>query len=288
MSGTSSPFATLTRDPGALARSVARKRVRPLAKSIARNSYVPLLRGGLFPVERCRVGTFHKSGTVLWYGILHELFWTTGLRVWDSERTLEPAVWDVEFNHHSEFSARPPGTPPLKTLITVRDPRDIVISAAKYHLWAKEAWLDNPDLALDGYWRDIAPTYRAAIASFETDRERRVFEMDHVAGRAIRRMLASLSDSPTVKHVKLEDLMQDTGLEIFQACFEHLGFNPRLTRLAKYHARRNSIFSAGARNRAHVQSGRVEQWREIYDDELRAAFEERFPDAVARLGYPAF
>ncbi|WP_333835063.1 hypothetical protein [Rubrimonas sp.] len=233
-----------------------------------------------------RIGTFHKTGTVLWSTILRDLQRDVRLRVWWSSRARSPLLgWDIEFNDHASFRHADPSAP---TLICVRDPRDVVLSAARYHVRADEPWLTMPTHRYPGdYWPTLGATYREAINALPTIEERVVFEMDHSGGRTVRAMVAAKERHPDAMIVRLEDLMVDADLSLFRSCFRLLGLRDELMPAAAEAARRNSIFGGVAEKRAHVQSGRAGVWREAFDDRLTAAFAERFGDAADRLGYPA-
>lgn len=234
-----------------------------------------------------RIGTMHKTGTVLWSNILRHLEGNAGLRVWWSHRDAAPPErWDVEFNYRSEFLSRA-AAPDLPTVVIIRDPRDIVVSAAKYHLWSDEKWLHNPESQFPGFWRDLGRTYQEAIRALPTDAERHVFEMDHAAGAVIRRIIHIRETWPDTRMFRLEDLVEDRDLRVFGAVFAHVGFEGPMLRAALDAARRNSLFSTEFQKPKHVQSGAGAQWRAAFDEATMAEFRRRFGDVAEQTGYPA-
>jgi hypothetical protein len=219
------------------------------------------------PFLRCQVGTFHKSGTVLWRSILRMLEQERGVRVWDSSDGIRPErlLWHVRFDYHARFAD---GLITLPSVVTVRDPRAMLLSAARYHVWSKERWLHRPRPEFGGR------TYQETIRALPDERSRIRFEMDHATGAELRRML-SLSPHPLLRVVRLEALMQDRELKEFEACFHHLGFRGSLLRHALDCAERSSVFSPRFPGSSHIQS-RGSQWREVFDSALSAEFDRRF------------
>ncbi|QQA41807.1 hypothetical protein [Pelagovum pacificum] len=235
--------------------------------------------------EKCLVGTFHKVGTVLMSTVLSDFSSAAGLGMWRDGASEPAEQWHICRHNHSDFESL--GLDPAKhpTVVILRDPRDVIISAMKYHKKSSEAWLHRKESIYD----DLdGMTYQEKINSLPDDRTRLIWEFKHSGGRVTSKMLACV-DSPAHANtlfVKLEDLMADRTLSPFDRIFRHLGVRPAWMPLALTAAYKRSLFNPDAHvSKAHVTSGRTEVWRKTYDDELTAAFKEAFPNAVERLGY---
>ncbi len=234
------------------------------------------------PEQPCLIGTFHKTGTTLFNNILRQLEKTAGLIVWNPDRGPKPeAQWDVCFNWHSNFGAIDVWPENHPTTIVVRDPRDVVISSAYYHMKSTEGWLHVERPEFDGM------TYQQKINSLVDMKSRFLFEMEHTAKDNIRAMLNRKSD-PAFRDalfVRLEDLVDDVELKFFSQIFSHLSFSGSGLTAALDAAHRMSLFS-GHTNK-HVRDPKPAQWLSQFDDELHHAFTDRFGNAAERLGYRA-
>ncbi|BDG70204.1 sulfotransferase domain-containing protein [Roseomonas fluvialis] len=236
--------------------------------------------GGVSP--RMLVGTFHKTGTILMRGITARVAAACGLTYWAPGMGAIPEDWNLLFHVNSNFgreilAARHP------TAIVVRDPRDVIISAAHYHCTQAlpgDAWLHVPDAALDGR------TYNQHISALPNDDERYIFEMENKSADTIRRMLRFPRHHPNVMVVKLEDLVTDYELEAYRRMFTWLGVPAEQMQQALEIARSRSLFAGAGEGSAHVRSGQPEQWRTRFSPRVLAAFEDRFPGAALDLGYP--
>lgn len=233
-------------------------------------------------IEPLLIGTFHKTGTTLFRGILRDLSAKYGMKVWHSSRSPDqPSQWDVCFNWHSAFENIEIDPRKYPTLVIVRDPRDVVISAAHYHMKSTEKWLHRPNEQFDGM------TYQQKINSLPDMHARFLFEMNHSAANVIRQMIARRSDPAysAAKFVGLETLMADVDLIAFTGVFTFLGFKGPALDNALQCAVDNSVF-AGKRSK-HMRDPSAAQWRSVFDDKLSAEFHNRFGDAPAILGYPS-
>ncbi len=235
---------------------------------------------GKIKIEPCLIGTFHKTGTVLFQNILRDLSKQHGVEVWNSGQSADaPAHWDIMFEWSSAFSNF--GIDPAKypTLIVIRDPRDVVISSAHYHMKSAEAWLHIPKEKFEGR------TYQEQINSLADMRARYLFEMDHKAGAVIREMVKRKQDPAYSQalFVTLESLVSDVDLVTYRKLFTHLGFDQHSLQAALDCALKNSVF-AGKHNQ-HVRDPRPKQWLKIFDAELNSEFQERFGNSAKLLGY---
>lgn len=227
------------------------------------------------------VGTFHKSDTVLLSLILAGLHKKGFVKLWRSDWVKdEPQTWDVNFHYHSEFMFgeslyRIPEN--ARNVISVRDPRDLLVSATRYHCDSKESWLHTPRDSFEGM------TYQERINAQSSWEEKLLFEMRHSSGHMIKRMEQVPYDDQRVMRVKLEDLMVDTTLDVFDRVFRHIGFKGLCLNAALEYAKELSLFSKPESR--HSRGGYPGEWRDKMSDSVQRAFNVRFPNAPGRLGY---
>jgi hypothetical protein len=229
------------------------------------------------------VGTFHKTGTILLGDIFERAASRLGLVFVKAERgfwqkeTLR--AFDVLFDGGSRLLKRPDvfGAK-ARALVSIRDPRDLIVSAALYHMDSKERWVVGPSERLGGR------SYQESLRALPDDAARFIFEMDHAGGRTIAQMLKIDRSDPRLLVTGLDRLMTDRDLVEFRMIFTFLGFRGEALESCLGIASECSVFS-GKVESGHVRHTEPGFWREHFTPALAAAFEERFPGAAERLGY---
>jgi len=185
---------------------------------------------------------------------------------------------------HSQWFAKGRYEPGDRFLHVIRDPRDIVISSMHYHRTSGEKWLHRPDELFGGQ------TYQQALNSLPDDKERLIFEMNHASGKTINEMCSWPYGRGDCFETKYETLLNN-GDEEFGKAARHLGLRGKEIDFAVSAFLKNSL-ADGARHKItsgiHIRSGAAEQWRTVYDRELKQAFTDRFPGALSLLGYEPF
>ena len=224
------------------------------------------------------VGTHHKTGTA-WMLQLFEGFCTAlGERLHGGPQDRLPPGTRVFFQSHSRFDFATLGRP-YRGLHLIRDPRDVLISGARYHARASEPWLHERRRRFWGL------TYQEAIRRRREIGDAVLFEMDHAGAHTIREMLAWDRDRPEFFEAKYEDLVEDRDLVLFRRLLLFLGYDAAVLPTLEAIIRERSLFGGQVSDPAHVSDGRPRQWREVFDARLRRCFRARFGDALERLGY---
>jgi sulfotransferase family protein len=246
------------------------------------------------PEHKILAGAFHKTGTVLMNKVFRNVAKNLELKFYHSKKKKGDAGdWDVAFVPRSRF-AKVAGDRPWRAVVCIRDPRDVVISAAHYHCKAPEKWLHRPREEFGGR------TYQQAMLDLPSDEERYLFEMAHSAKKTIRAMLALETPPENVVVTRMELLAVDTELEEFRRIFTFLGFGDGQMKACLKGARKASLFGRteqlaqkkkteeeAQKFLVHRRSGgRPAQWRTVFTPRVMAAFVAQFGDAAERLGYP--
>lgn len=228
------------------------------------------------------VGAFHKTGSVLMGSVWSQASRDLGLQLWGKhDDGAEPETWDVCYHQHSEFGEAPSRVE-HRGILVIRDPRDIIISAAHYHCTADEAWLHKPVPQFGGR------TYQETISGLGSDEERYLFELRYSGANVIRRILRAREKYPDFRPVRFEDLVTDYDLAEYQRVFRYLGFRDEAIAPLLAIALANSIFAKGFKPSAHIRSGRPEQWTSAYTPRVEAAFLRAFRGVPEQLGYRPF
>ena len=240
------------------------------------------------PLRVILIGTHHKSGTVWMRTLFERIAAALGapfvrLKAHtpiDLAALAEAGPLHLIFQDHAFFGDIE-GSAELHRGVrgchVIRDPRDLLISAANYHSWSNEAWLQRVRADLGDR------SYQQALCALDFDGAV-TFEMRHSAGRAIRDM-RGFERGEHFFDIKVEDLMQASP-DAAWAFFERLGFaaGERQPCLEAFEATRLRDPSPGLRG--HVQNADCYQWRYMFDEALLATFRERCGDVAEALAYP--
>jgi hypothetical protein len=166
----------------------------------------------------------------------------------------------------------------LRMFHVVRDPRDIAISAADYHVRSREPWLHVPQTEFGGM------TYQERIASYDQLDDRVLFEIEHSSAATVQE-IRSLIGVPGIEIFKYEDFMRRP--ETFRQLFDYGGFHSDYRQLFELAVQEHSFFGeATAEGSDHASDGRIEQWREKLTPTTLQCVEQAFGDVISRLDYP--
>jgi hypothetical protein len=162
----------------------------------------------------------------------------------------------------------------------IRDPRDVLISAVRYHLTTDAQWVNQPRGRFGGQ------TLKAALTALPDLESRLLYEIKHVIGNALERM-ESFERGSVFKDIRYEDLVADRGLQLTLSMLDYLGFESDVERLVGCIAMwQNSLFGALAREgNAHINDGSGRQHEAVMSPRVRDAFHAQFGDAAQRMGY---
>ena len=224
------------------------------------------------------VGTHHKVLTVYLSKTLLLFGGVTGRRVSIGRGPDTDATASILLDHHSQFD-RELLDGGRFGLHVRRDPRDLLVSAAHYHRRATEPQLLRPRPELDGR------SYRDHVNSLATFEEVLLFELDHSAGSNVRDMVEWDYESSPLTEVRYEDLVTPSGGEVLASAIADWPIPRREQAMLVRAFDHYSAFGGAHRRQSHVRDPRSGQWSEHFTPAVQAAFDARFPDAVARLGY---
>lgn len=240
------------------------------------------------------VGTHHKTGTVWMRRTFRKFVDDHGIPTVRANRAEHLVALPASgpalcVNWQSRFPRELWDNPEARFLHMIRDPRDVLISGARYHLTAplgNEKWLGRPRPEYGG------KSYQEAINALPTRRDQLLFEMAGKHAATLAEMLAWPYGHPHAVDLRYEDMIFDTDCALFRGALERLGVAGfDIDGLTAYYWR-HSLFGGlkekdgkTASVAQHIKSGKVAQWREKLPREVAEVYAERHGDALISLGY---
>lgn len=226
------------------------------------------------------VGTYHKTGTVWMQRVFADIAEKLDLRFTESHpaRDEGEAIAGIYLDGHSRFSSALLASDHAGFRM-IRDPRDVVISGAHYHMKSDEAWLQEPLPALGGQ------TYQQAILAEPDAAARYIFEARQVANATTLDMVRDCERLSGFTTVRFEDWIADDTMTSFAATMAQMGLSAKECAQAKQAFYNWSLFGSGDKADAHTRSGKVAQWRSVFTRPVAEAFLEVHGDALIVLGY---
>ena len=227
------------------------------------------------------IGTFHKTGSALFQCVLQKAGDLSVIRPWMLHREPEPDSWDIAFDYHSRTILEGLDSNPhtSRYVICIRDPRDVIVSAAYYHCTSAEAWLHRPMPRFDGR------TYQETINSLPDMQERFMFEMENASYWEIDAMLKVPTNTDSLLVTRLETLVADYRLQEFDRIFSFLRLQTSTIVQMRDLAFECSLFSGKVKPSSHVRCGKPRQFETEFSDRVLRRYQELFGDAAERLGY---
>jgi hypothetical protein len=238
------------------------------------------------------VGTHQKTGTV-W---MHDVFRNIA-------KAIDTEYYNVSLQNTKSFGKQFKyiiGRPDKKVIIfdnhsafpdqcfaldhrgirLIRDPRDMAISAARYHQTTKAKFANKPRADLGG------KSLRAHISALPSFEEKLLFEIDYAIKNNIDDMYKYRFDGEHLKPVKYESLIDDSGLDVVPSVIAYLGLTDEEAVIALCIFWERSLFGLKSRESStHIRSGHSRQYKDKYTAAVHEAFERNFPGIVADLAY---
>jgi hypothetical protein len=245
------------------------------------------------------VATYHKTGTVWMHNVFRLLCesipasffmlsrdqsgWTDAA---DQNRIFAGFQAEAEqAGHHAVIFENHCNLPAIDILQgcrgfrVVRDPRDVLISSANYHVRSDEGWLHTPRPAFGGM------TYAEKLNSLDSFEDRIRFEMDNVGGQTIARM-AAFDKQTILETVRYEDLITDVDMQVWRRLMLEIGLEEQDLDAALAAFWKCSLFGGvQAETVDHSTGGEARQWVSRLSEPLQATIASRFAQEIEALGY---
>ncbi|MEO1495002.1 MAG: sulfotransferase domain-containing protein [Pseudomonadota bacterium] len=233
------------------------------------------------------VGTHHKSGTIWLRRIFRAIALREGFRMHrlGAEGDATRATMRIWFSGRSHLPPRLQRDPNARMVHLIRDPRDMLISATRYHLEANEPWLTAPSETFDGL------SYQERLAQEPGVDAQLMFEMKNHHTGVVAEMVSWPYGKVPACELRYEDLIADRDMRLFREMFEYLGFTAAETDRALGDVWQHSLFGAlkprsvRPHGTEHIRSGKPGLWRSVFSRRVARAYADRFAEALSTLGY---
>lgn len=229
---------------------------------------------------RIFVATHHKGMTTYFKAVLRLLAFGLNVRFEDVSKKTPDGDTRIFLSIHSRTGWK--DVIPYRGVHIMRDPRDMIVSSYHYHLWTNELWAHVPDEGGMSYQEKL----RAADKTeglFMTIRHFIFFSREILENWDL--------DDPDILEVSYDALMGPDREKYYNEIFSFMGLTGDAHRLA---VRLMRLFEAGKRSRvsdnkpnkrAHIRSGKSQQWRQELEPEHIAFIEQELGHVLDKFGY---
>lgn len=221
----------------------------------------------------------HKMGSTWIKNILRDVAAVGGAAVVDLEfDDLAKKRPRIIFDGHSKIDLAGLRMP-YKGTHMVRDPRDVLVSAYKYHKKSDEPWLHEKKESLGGV------SYQQHLNRLSLE-DGLLFELKNSTGDSLRLLRAWGFDDPNILELRYEDVQADYEAS-FEKIFSHYGFEDKYKPLLLDIAGRHSLEKARKDPSVayHIQSGASGHWKGKIPPVVLDYFENEYADVLVKMGY---
>jgi hypothetical protein len=198
---------------------------------------------------------------------------------------------------NNKTSARMSEFPNYRGTHFVRDPRDLIVSGYKYHLWTEEKWCRDPafnwtSLVAHPYFaryiENDSSKFPANI-SYQTYLNRLDAEKGMILDLLWRQggfeqMKIWNYHNERILEMKYEDIIGNETA-VFSRIFEHYNFHPKLAKRGVEIVEEFSLKNQKKSPTGHVRKGTGGQWKMEFTPLVTQALKDLNGDLVIALGY---
>ena len=241
------------------------------------------------PVRLICIGTHHKTGTLWMRWVFRAMCYKLGLPFGFGKTAAADEGRNVIAHWSSDFAPETLSRGDMRGLHLIRDPRDVLISGARYHARvpdAREPQLASPDPALGG------KSYLAHMRSLPDLAAQLRFEMAGRHAQTMSEMTAWDYSRDTFAEIRYEDLMADQDGALFADILHFLGFDAEAIDIGRACFLDHSLFGSmthrdriGETLDIHIDSGAPARWRDELPRAIAEDYAETFGADLVALGY---
>lgn len=242
------------------------------------------------------VGTHHKTGTVWLRRVLHDISRDQGIPILQVNRARKMSLIaetgpQIIVNWSSCFPIELYQREDARFLHVIRDPRDVLLSGARYHMVAplgNEKFLLKTDESWEGR------NYQEQLNALPDLQSRLLLEMELKHHKTVLEMLMWPQGHRHAITLRYEDLITDTDCRLFRSTLERLAVEGLDIDRAVQRFWDRALFGGQAKPEArsewinnHVTSGTggTAQWRSQLPRSVARIYAERYQMALQALGY---
>ncbi len=232
---------------------------------------------------------YHKVGTVWFLRIFRKLSWRYGLTFAKGQRgeadgsngpLFVPSA-DLTLDQHSRLVFEDQMT--FRGSHMIRDPRDVIVSGYRYHLWTEEDWVHKTQ----DHWGGVS--YQEYLNSM-SEEDGLIVELRRMARSQGERMAEWDYDDPRFFEIRYEEIIGNEP-EVLTELLVHYGFPDGVLEEAVALADTASFHNVAARDvgaveeSSHLRSGRPGQWRDMFTDRVIEVARSELSDVLIATGY---
>lgn len=240
------------------------------------------------------VGTHHKTGTVWMRRVWHAISRDQDIPLMPIYRPKRLAELpetgpQIVVNWSSAFPAKLHQMAEARFLHVIRDPRDVLLSGARYHEVAplgREKFLANTRDEWGGR------NYREQLQHLPDRKSKLLFEMENKHDETVQEMLRWRYGAENCIELRYEDLIEDVTCKLFRGALEQLAIEGLDIERAVKCYWDESLFGGKANaekmpyiQNLHVHSGAKAQWEAKLPRDVAEIYADRYGDALKTLGY---
>jgi len=239
----------------------------------------------------------HKVGTSWFAKILPSISAEYKIPLVQQDQLKLPDGPAIFFQDHSEVNLS--GLENYRGAHIIRDLRDIVVSGYYYHLWTREKWAKKPmnvshkDLNENNSLLPINKNKDMSYQQFLNSLSREeglLVEINRASKSVIKDIMKWDYNNKDFFEFKYEDIMENED-KIFQQLFHHYGFNDVAIETSIKLAKQFSFKNRTGRDigdigkKSHMRSGKLQQWKQEFNEEHKALFKKLHGEDLIKLGY---
>ncbi len=195
----------------------------------------------------------------------------------------------IVVNWSSAFPAKLHQMAEARFLHIIRDPRDVLLSGARYHAVAplgREKFLTKTHDEWGGR------NYKEQLQHLPDLASKLLFEMENKHDETVREMLNWRYGQPNCVELRYEDLIEDTDCSLFRSALEQMNIEGLDIDRAVKSYWDESLFGGKADvekrphiQKLHVNSGAKAQWETKFPRAVAEVYASRYGAALKALGY---
>tara|TARA_B000000557_G_C20761543_1_gene437566 strand:- start:361 stop:1098 length:738 start_codon:yes stop_codon:yes gene_type:complete len=175
--------------------------------------------------------THHKTGTTFWRELVSDIFESQNIikinrkNIYKFDELViqsnDSDAYRILLDSHSLIDREFYETNKLKGIHSFRNPKNILISATRYHQKSKEKWLHRPQERFDG------KTYQQKINSFNNLENKIIFEMNNSSKKIIKSVM-KVFKYDNFYNVDLDKVSTDSSMEDLKSIYNFLDIKTKL------------------------------------------------------------